>query len=355
VTEANYDAIKNFAVEVVSKYRKAYYGTVGTNIGVIVFGNGYLTRTADGSTSISAAINVQDLTDDLELVKTKIQETTWQKGFTNMAQVFSEADVMIGRSRGDATSAVMVISDGKYTLRYQTQEEATKIKDKDVRVYMVPVSALDDDHQDILKGMASQPWEENYHHIESWDFLKDEPHNIAQKMITTFCPNSISPSLKTAEVNKHSYVKIKQGGRPQDWHSVDSTGWDGYCAYQQLDYVLDGYDVDKCAEKAKAYWPSTSMFALREAEYRAETYACGGYWTAGSWWWFTPEWVTSWCTTTHTEAKCRCYNPETEITKEIFEGYVLDPETIPECPGGKKWNENIYWTTYAINPAWQEI
>ena len=220
---------------------------------------------------------------------------------------------------------------------------------------MVPITSIEEDREETLKSIASQPWEENFEHIETWDRLKDEPQNIAQDLVTKFCPSVISPSLKTAEVNKHSYVKVKDGGRPQDFHSTDSTGFDGYCAYEYTSSMLDGYDVDRCAQLAKDYWPTTSMFSIRDAESRAETYACGGYWTAGSWWWFTPEWVTSWCTSWHTDVQCKVYMPHKTLDRDIFEGYVLDPETTPTCVDGRYWNDNMYWQTYALNPSWNEI
>merc|ERR1719189_3374851 len=48
---------------------------------------------------------------------------------------------MLGQGgRPEAQSAVMVISDGKYSFKYQTAEKAQELKDKNVQIYMAPIT-----------------------------------------------------------------------------------------------------------------------------------------------------------------------------------------------------------------------
>merc|ERR1719422_1953444 len=115
---------------------------------------------------IKPAINLQPLTFDLEEVGKKVAETTWQRGFTNMAQAFTTADTILGQGgRPEAQSAVMVISDGKFSFRYQTAEKAQELKDKNVQIYMAPIAETKDKYLFELMQWASQPWQTNYERI----------------------------------------------------------------------------------------------------------------------------------------------------------------------------------------------
>merc|ERR1719373_351414 len=128
-------------------------------VGVVYFGNGALTPQADGTTTIADALYVQGLTADLAIVESKIREMTWLRGFTNMAQGFHMADVMLAQAgRSDAQSAVLVISDGKFSMKFQTAEKAQELKDKNIQIYMAPITASRDRSLFELMRWASQPW-----------------------------------------------------------------------------------------------------------------------------------------------------------------------------------------------------
>merc|ERR1712129_259019 len=166
--EKGYETVRNFAVNLTKKYKAKYFGAPAIKMGVTLFGNGHLIELNDGSggTTIQAAINLQPLAFDLPEVGKKIAETKWQRGFTNMAQAFSAADIMLGQGgRDEAQSAVMVISDGKFSFKYQTAEKARELKDKNVQIYMAPITASRDKSLIELKKWASSPWETNYERI----------------------------------------------------------------------------------------------------------------------------------------------------------------------------------------------
>jgi hypothetical protein len=182
--EKGYEVVKNFAVNLTKKYKAKYFGAPAIKMGVTLFGNGHLIELNDGSggTTIQSAINLQPLTFDLAEVGKKIAETKWQRGFTNMAQAFATADIILSQGgRPEAQSAVMVISDGKYSFRYQTAEKAQELKDKNVQIYMAPITETRDKSLIELKKWASQPWETNYEKIPGLVALKANSDIFTQK------------------------------------------------------------------------------------------------------------------------------------------------------------------------------
>merc|ERR1719195_2451282 len=86
--ETGYDIVRGFAVNLTKRYKAKYFGAPAIKMGVSLFGNGKLIELNDGTggTTIKPAINLQPLTFDLPEVTKKVAETTWQRGFTNMAQ-----------------------------------------------------------------------------------------------------------------------------------------------------------------------------------------------------------------------------------------------------------------------------
>merc|ERR1712045_506355 len=133
-------------------------------------------------TTIKPAINLQPLTFDLPEVTKKVAETKWQRGFTNMAQAFTTADTILSQGgRPEAQSAVMVISDGKFSFKYQTAEKAQELKDKNVQIYMAPIAESPDKSLIELKKWASQPWQTNFERIPGLAALKANTGIFVQK------------------------------------------------------------------------------------------------------------------------------------------------------------------------------
>merc|ERR1719361_3050022 len=213
--EKGYDIVKKFAVNLTQKYMPKYFGSPAVKIGVALFGNGHLIELNDGSgsTTIKPAINLQGLTFDFDTVRSKITDSKWQRGFTNMAQAFTTADTILSQGgRTSAQSAVMVISDGKFSFKYQTAEKAQELKDKNIQIYMAPVADTKDDSLKVLKSWASQPWQTNYERIPGLAALKQNNAMFIQKLIVKFCPDSMSPSLRAAKDNIRQYILIHEDG-----------------------------------------------------------------------------------------------------------------------------------------------
>merc|ERR1712008_451090 len=309
--EQGYEAVKNFAVNLTKRYKAKYFGAPAIKMGVTLFGNGHLIELNDGSggTTIQSAIKLQPLTFDLPEVGKKIAETKWQRGFTNMAQAFSAADIMLGQGgRDEAQSAVMVISDGKFSFKYQTAEKARELKDKNVQIYMAPITASRDKSLIELKKWASSPWETNYERIPGLVALKANPDIFTQKIVAKFCPDAMSPSLQAAKSNMRQYILVHEDG----WASDECGKW------ELLKYTRN---KDTCASRA------------REKGYPG--FAFGKTWAFGE-----------------------CYGEVIKVKQAYFDQYMADPENPApacgqdgNCPNTCLWLENPYFNTYIINPA----
>jgi len=310
--EKGYDIVRQFAVNLTRKYRAKYFGAPAAKIGVSLFGNGHLIEMGDGGTTIAPAINLQGLTFDLEVVRSKIAETKWQRGFTNMAQALSTADIILSQGgRPEAQSAVMVISDGKFSFKYQTAEKAQELKDKNVMIFMAPITEDRDKSLIELKKWASQPWETNYQRIPGLAALKNNNALFVQKLIAKFCPDAMSMSLRRANDNMRQYILIHEDG----WAS-DACG-----AWKLLGEIKN---KDDCARSAR--------------DENMPAFAFGRDFAFGA-----------------------CYGEVITVTQDYFDKYKHDPEnpspacgSADNCPDTCKWEENPYFNTYVINPASME-
>merc|ERR1719410_2278949 len=309
--EKGYDIVRGFAVNLTKKYKAKYFGAPAVKMGVALFGNGKLIELNDGSggTTIQPAINLQELTFDLPAVTKKVAETKWQRGFTNMAQAFTTADTILSQGgRPEAQSAVMVISDGKFSFKYQTAEKARELKDKNVQIYMAPITASRDKSLLELKKWASQPWMTNYERIPGLAALKANPDIFTQKIVAKFCPDAMSPSLQAAKSNMRQYILVHEDG----WASDECGKW------EMLKYTRN---KDTCAKRARAKgYPG---------------FAFGKTWAFGE-----------------------CYGEVIKVKQEYFDKYVADPENPApacgqdsNCPNSCVWLENPYFNSYVINPS----
>merc|ERR1719188_1035539 len=210
--QEGFDIVQKFALNLTSKYKNVYYGVEDMRIGLVLFGNG---EYFDNGT-VAAALEVVPLTSDLESVSTAIAELQWQRGFTNMMQALQAADNMFADGRDDAQSAVIVISDGKYTNAYRTTMKATAMKDKGVQIFVAPMAESVTKNLKIFRGWASQPWETNYEQIPGLTALVNNEPEYAQKLLVKFCPRAFSPSQKSQEETQQGYLLIHEQGYPSD-------------------------------------------------------------------------------------------------------------------------------------------
>lgn len=204
--------LQNFAANLTDRYLPSYLGDAKIQLGYVLFGNGHLLM--DGT--VTPAILGSELTSDIAQVKVDILTSKWQRGFTNLAQGFVQADTMFQqKGRSEAQSAVLVIWDGKYSFAFETGQKARALKDKNTMIYMAPVAErIGEDHEAAMHRWASFPWETNYEHIPGLFELSTNMDVYIQKLIVKFCPMSFSPSNFVKQDDMQGYTIIKEKGRP---------------------------------------------------------------------------------------------------------------------------------------------
>jgi hypothetical protein len=217
-----------------------------------------------------------------------------------MMQALTVADNMFADGRDDAQSAVMVISDGKWTNAYRTTMKATAMKDKGVQIFMAPITEHMTPNLKILRGWASQPWETNFELIPGLETLVNNEPEFAQRLLVKFCPRAFSPSQKEDDETQSGYLKIHEEGYPSD-----SCG-----AWKYLG-VVD--NADACME------------AVKENSVLAFAYEEGG------------------------RASGACYEEAIEVTDALWAEALTDRVNFT-CPGGA-WVYNQYASTYILNPS----
>lgn len=212
VRAPRFETLKKFVTTLLERYQTKYYGSDAMKVGVVQFGNGIILP--DGG--ISAAIAVQQLTDNIDAVKTAVSGLVWKKGFTNMAQGFAMAEnLFIVGSRRGAQQAVLTITDGQgASSTFLANEKVEQLDDKGIQRFAVVVNTAGSDSRLLkqMKGWVSKPWETNLLHIPGRDLLEADPGLFAGKAITMFCPMSLSPSTMLSAEKSFGYLHVKSRG-----------------------------------------------------------------------------------------------------------------------------------------------
>mmetsp|Transcript_45339 Transcript_45339/g.140079 ORF Transcript_45339/g.140079 Transcript_45339/m.140079 type:complete len:988 (-) Transcript_45339:95-3058(-) len=302
MTESGWKIVKEFAVELTNKYETEAYNYEAMKVGVVLFGNGRLIE-GEGGYIVSPALRTQDLTKDLAALRAKIEEQTWQRGFTNMAQAFSMAYKMLtsASARADSQSAVLMMSDGLPSFRYQTEQKATQLKDNNVMIFMAPITKAAGSELEDMKKWASQPWETNYEKIDGTTALEFSKEAFATALLVKFCPDALSMSTALKKDDQIGYMLIKEYGWPN-----------GPCAGTATVDHGRVENVDACAE------------ASRKINHNAFTINVRHFMQMG-----------------------QCYSYELTLEEGYWATYLPNIEN-PPCPGGG-WDPSYYFDTYLLN------
>jgi len=126
--EGGFKILIGYVAKLLERYETEYFGSEAMKLGIILFGNGVIMP--DGKT-VSPAINAQKLTFDKAAVKSTVEGLPFKKGFTNMAQAFAMAEDMFTKgSRKAAQQSLMLVTDGKPSFSFMTNEMAEQLDDK---------------------------------------------------------------------------------------------------------------------------------------------------------------------------------------------------------------------------------
>merc|ERR1719237_787261 len=297
--ESGFEILRNFAANVTGRYMDTYYGREGMRVGVILFGQG--TVAADGT--IGGAEQVSPITSDISGLKAKIEALTWKKGITNMAQAFGLASRMLRENgREDAQASVLVITDGKPSMKFVTRQKVDQMKESNTMIYFAPIADFPSKDLDVLKDWASDPWETNYERIPGLLALSNNFPMFAQRLVAKFCPKSFSPSREEEKNENRGFMLIHERGYP-DW--ACGGGFTNMGSTYQT--------------------PEDCGIAVKEQGLFSFSYEFGGRW------------------------KGTCWAEHLQVTLELWEKWSANA-TDPECPNGAWWF-SPFEHTYAIYPG----
>jgi uncharacterized protein YegL len=201
ITADNFEILKEYVGKLLKRYKYEVYGTDLMKVGIVQFGNGYIE--SDGT--IRAALKISPLTTDLVALETALTNMEFLKGFTNMAQAFAVAETMYTEAgREDAQSAIMVITDGKPSFQFQTQQKVDELEEKGIQRFFITIQEEEGTETELMKKWASDPWYTNHIHIPGFIDLVSTNETYVQEALVMFCPNSQSPELCHAIGYQHA-------------------------------------------------------------------------------------------------------------------------------------------------------
>jgi len=211
VRDNGWNLMKDFVDKLLRKYESEYWGKEAVQIGIVQFGNGVL---EDDGRTVSAARQIHPLSYDHTALLASVDAMEFKKGFTNMAQAFSEADTLFEQaSRSTAQHSIMVITDGQPSFSFITEEKVTELDEKGIMRYFVVITKDDADGttMDLIKSWASQPWETNVIHVHGMDAFDSDMDMWVEKAVTHFCPVAYSPALGAWQADAYGYRLVKDG------------------------------------------------------------------------------------------------------------------------------------------------
>jgi len=292
VREDGFNILKTYALDLLSKYQSEYFGAGAMQVGLIEFGNGIIMP--DGVT-VSPAMNLHPLTADLGAIKGAVEGMVQKKGFTNMAQAFALAETMYtSAGRRGSQSALLVITDGKPSFQFQTNELVEQLDDKGVQRFFVVVS----DKQksvDLMKKWASSPWETNLLHVPGLSPLDADQGVWSQKALTLFCPMAMSPSLMDTKESSGGFMHVRDGG---------------YCGGRGALLSTEANDAEACAFLAQGAGAQSFLLGI----------------------WFRRGY---------------CYAGEMTVDNAQFQEWH-GGRVSPACPDG--WTNSMIFDFYAMEP-----
>jgi len=106
----------------------------------------------------------------------------------------------------------MLVTDGKPSFSFQTNEMVQQLDDKNVQRYFVVVNDNGGDELKKMQSWASAPWETNLVHVPGLEAMQADVALWAQKALVMFCPMSFSPTGMVAEEESQGFMLIRESG-----------------------------------------------------------------------------------------------------------------------------------------------
>lgn len=227
-TPDSFKVLITFAKALLTRYEFKYRGENAVSLGLMQFGNGEIA--ADGK-SVTPALNIQPLGTAKDVIMTSLTNLVHYKGFTNMAQAFGMAEAMFMKGmRRDASQGVLMITDGKPSFTYMTNEMVEQLDDKHIYRYFVVVNSdgPNSDTMKMIKKWASfplgrGPWESNLVDVPGIMMLEADTSLWVQQSLTKFCPLAVSLTTIKKTEQTYGFMHVKDSGTCGDRGALLST------------------------------------------------------------------------------------------------------------------------------------
>jgi len=209
ISEKGFATLRDFVAALVGRFEGRAYGVDAMQVGVVLFGNGKVMP--DGS--ISDGTIVSPLSSDMKGVQAAVGGMAWKKGFTNLAQAFTTAQrVLNEKGRKHATSAIMVLTDGKPSFKVQTWQAVKKVKSHGVVVNVVSVQTFPTKpDRRFMKKIATAPAKSNFVAIPGLTKLKRQMDKYVTRVLAQTCPKAESPKQVLENQKLKGWKFIREG------------------------------------------------------------------------------------------------------------------------------------------------
>lgn len=209
ISEKGFTVLKDFIAALTDRFSGRSYGVNAMQVGVVLFGNGRVNK--DGTIQDGQVIS--PLSSDMKKVKAAVTAMVWKKGFTNLAQAFTTASRVLGeKGRKHATSAIMIVTDGKPSFKVQTWQAAKKVKRNGVVVNVVSVNAFPDKaNRKFMKKITTAPAKSNFVAIPGLTKLKRQMDKYVTQTLAQTCPKAESPTTLKAQQTANGFKFIREG------------------------------------------------------------------------------------------------------------------------------------------------
>jgi hypothetical protein len=134
---------------------------------------------------------VAPLQNSMEDLAPMLDKIEFQRGVTDMAQGLSLAKTVLMEGRKEASSVVILLTDGKPSFKFATTKAATELRDMGVRLAIVPIFTYGDPA--FMEELASDPPEDNVIKIGGLDVLANDTMGEAIKIMTGTCAMLYQP------------------------------------------------------------------------------------------------------------------------------------------------------------------
>ena len=132
-----------------------------------------------------------------------------------MAQGFITSNGMrLQGGQESEQSADLVMTSGKYSIKYPTAEKAQNLKDKNTRILMALISEFRGKGLDMLKQWASQSWAISHERISGLAALEYNAAILVQKLLVKLGSDALPPNIVHAKESQRQHMLIRAGVWP---------------------------------------------------------------------------------------------------------------------------------------------